>query len=82
MAKRYEISDQDLSNVVGGAFQFYKHRKTGEQMIYVDDVGAFTPTSSSSLDDIILMCAQNDGLSSQELADMAVDCGYMVPYGG
>ena len=80
MADRIELNEQDLQDVVGGAFNFYTYKKTGEYLCYVDGIGTYKPTSSSSRAQIVVMCAQNDGLSQQELVDLAIANGYLTVY--
>ena len=77
---RVQLNEQDVKEVVGGAFNFFENANTGEPMCYVDGVGMYYVTSSDSKKNIIKMCAQNDGLSQQELADMAVANGWITPY--
>lgn len=80
MGNRMELNEQDLEEVVGGAFNFYTYKKTGEYLCYVDGIGTYKATSSKSKTQVTKMCAQNNGLSQQELADMAVAKGYLTPY--
>jgi len=81
MAERVQLKDQDLEDVVGGAFVFYTSRDTGEQLCYVEGIGVYRPTDSMSKRNISIMCArlENNGKSQQELFQMAVDAGYLNP---
>ena len=78
MADRIQLNEQDLQEVVGGAFNFFNNVHTGEPMCYADGIGMFKPTSENSKAQIIRMCAQNDGLSQQELVNMALANGYLT----
>jgi len=81
---RVELNEQEIEDVVGGAFVFYTNRDTGEQMCYSQGVGLYTTTSSSAKRSLTVMCAreENNGKSQQELTDMAIAAGYLVPYTG
>ena len=77
---RIELNEQDLGEVVGGAFNFYTRRSTGEYLCYVDGIGTYQPTSVNSKTEIVKMCAQNNGASQQELVNMAIANGYITVY--
>ena len=81
MANRIELNENDIENVVGGAFIFYTHKQTGEQLCYVEGIGVYKPTSDKSKRNISIMCAreENNGKSQQELLDMAIAAGYLNP---
>jgi len=79
---RIELNEQNLDDVVGGAFIFYTNKETGEQLCYAEGIGVYKPTSSSSKRDLSIMCAraENNGKSQQELLDMAIANGYLTNY--
>ena len=80
MADRMQLNENDLEDVVGGAFNFYTYKKTGEYLCYVDGIGTYKPTSSNSKNQIVKMCAQNPNLTQQELVDLAINNGYLTVY--
>ena len=81
MAERIQLSEQDLEEVVGGAFIFFPAKGTGEQLCMVEGIGVFRPTSSTSKRNISIMCAraENNGKSQEELFNMAVEAGFLDP---
>ena len=80
MGNRFEINDENLEKVVGGAFHFYNHRKTGELLCYADGVGTYRPTAADSESKLAIMCVENEGLSQAALANLAVEMGILTPY--
>ena len=77
MADRIQLNEEDMGEVVGGAFSFYKSKKTGEWLCYVDGIGSYKVLSGDAREEIGIMCARNNGLSQQELLDMAKANGYL-----
>lgn len=75
---RVELNEQDIDQVVGGAFHFYTNQKTGEKMCVVDGFGLYKATAPTSVTDVITMCANNPTKTQQELLDMAVGNGYIT----
>lgn len=77
MADRIQINEEDIEQVVGGAFNFFTSKKTGEMKCYVDGIGTYTCPSSTAKDQLSVMCARNPGLSQQELLDRAIANGWL-----
>lgn len=72
---RVEINEQDLENVVGGAFNF-RYNSKGKYICVVDDIGVYYAKETAKRQ-ICIYDIQNPGLSEQELVDWAIDQGYL-----
>jgi len=78
MADRMELNEQDLDNVVGGAFKFYD--MNGQGMCKVSDVsnpGKYYCNFGTGVYEFMQMRGQNPGLSADEYLQMALDRGIL-----
>lgn len=70
---RVEINEQDLNNVVGGAFNYIE--RNGQTICIVDGVGAYY--ASSDAFGAIAAYSSDVTLTAQEVVDWAVANGYL-----
>lgn len=76
---RYELKDEELDNISGGAFIYRDTDGNGTaDSCEVEGVGSFHCNASSKYN-IIRLCVdpKNEGKSLEELVQMALDLGYI-----
>ena len=78
MAERVQINEQELENVVGGAFRFYDQGNQGYCKVSdVSNPGKYKCTAGSGVYEFMKMRAENPGLSADDYLDMALDRGIL-----
>ena len=71
---RVELNEQNLENVVGGAFNYFQ--RNGQTICKVDGVGAYY-ASPTAFGQIAAHAAADTSLTAQEVVDWAVANGYL-----
>lgn len=78
MANRVQLNEQELENVVGGAFKFYD--MNGQGYCKVSDVsnpGKYKCNCGTGVYEFMKMRGENPGLSADEYLDMALAEGIL-----
>ena len=76
MAERIELKEENLEEVIGGAFNWYDDKNTGAERCYVDDVGDFG-TTPAAFDRLVNLKIQHkfDGWTPQDYVNALVNEG-------
>lgn len=78
MANRVPVNEQELDNIVGGAFKFYTLDNQG--FCKVSDVanpGTYKCTAVTGVYTFMQMRSENPGLSGDEYLEMALNQGIL-----
>lgn len=75
--KKFELNDEDLDNVAGGAFNYYDTDGNGDKdTCKIDGYGTYH-CNAASKSNITLLILQNPGCSVQQIIDMAIEKKYL-----
>lgn len=78
MSDRIQLNEQEVDQIVGGAFKFYD--KDGQGYCKVSDVetpGKYYCTAGTGVYEFMKMRAENPGLSGDEYLQMAINNGIL-----
>ena len=75
MAERYELNEQDLELVMGGAFRF-KEDENGNMLCKVDNIGMYHATDNAKRK-IAEYIATQEPETPQQVVDWAISQNYL-----